>query len=207
MFKRRTLAAFTAVAGLAGATAGSAMASADPAPPGDDPLGSLIQKKPVPIAASSAASQPQGTRCRAWRVQGQTWYAGQGSFTLMFTLRTATSTPSRFSGYARYYKSDYGDLVPSQYIRGYVGSNSKGIVGIHMDIVWSNGSSGQYNATAYAARPTSSGGLTASLHGTTVDTSGNGGPGARWYADGLEGPLGDNGFIRPLYCPPRDVVR
>ena len=200
MFSRRTVAALTAIAALTGAIAWSATASADPPAPGDTPVGSLIQKKP---AKTIRLRQPR-TRCRAWRVQGQTWYAGQDNgYTLMFTLRPSSTSP-RFGGKAQYYAGDYENLVGSQYLSGSVGTDPTGA--IHMNIVWSNGSSGQYNGTAYDVRPTKSGGLTASLRGTTVDTSGNGGSAARWVADGLEGPLGDNGFIRPLYCRPGDAV-
>jgi len=203
MFGRRTIAGLTALAALAGATAFSATASADPPAPGDAPLGSLVQKKPVKVIG---LRQPR-TRCRAWRVQGQTWYAGQGSYTLMFNLRMSSSGSSRISGNARYYRGDYENLVGSQALRGSVGTDTKGVIHIQMDIVWANASSGQYNGTAYDVRPTPSGGLTASLQGTTVDTSGNGGSAAHWIADGLEGPLGDTGFIRPLYCRPADAVR
>ena len=208
MFSRRTIAALTAIAALAGGTACSATASADPPAPGDTPVGSLIQKKPVTLIQKKPAKtirlrQPR-TRCRAWRVQGQTWWAGQDNgYTLMFTLRSS-STSSRFSGKAQYYVGDYENLVGSQYLSGSVGTDPTGV--IHMDIVWSNGSSGQYNATAYDVRPTKSGGLTASLQGTTVDTSGGGGA-THWVADGLEAPLGDGSFIRPLYCRPGDAVR
>jgi hypothetical protein len=205
MFSRPIVAGLTAVAALATGAAGSATASAAPLPPGDAPLGSpgLIQRKAV---APAFPGPPR--RCRAWRVQGQSWFAAQSNgYTLMFTLRSAASAPSRFSGYAQYFQgSSQKNLTGSQFIRGGVGTMSNGFIGIHMDVVWRNGSSGQYNATAYDAQPTSSGGLTAALHGTTVDTSG-GGAAARWWADGLEGPLGDTSHIRPLYCPRADVVR
>jgi hypothetical protein len=125
---------------------------------------------------------------------------------LMFTLRMASSTSRHFSGYAQYYSGDYENLVGSQYISGGVGRTSSGVVSIIINIQWKNGTRGQYHATGYDPRSTPSGGLTASLKGTTVDTSGNG-TSARWYADGLEGPLGDTNFARPLYCRPADVVR
>ena len=204
MFSRPTIAGLTAIVAIAGgATTGSTTASADPMPPADAPFGSLIQKKAV---APAFPGPPR--RCRAWRVQGQSWFAGQSNgYTLMFTLRMPSPTSSRITGYAQYFQGgSYQNLTGSQYISGGLGTTSNGLVGFHLNIVWRNAGSGQYNATAYDAQPTSSGGLTAALHGTTVDTSGSGAS-ARWIADGLEGPLGDTSHIRPLYCAPRDVVR
>lgn len=203
MFSRPVVAGLAAVAAFAGVAVASATASAAPLPPGDAPFGSLIQRKAV---APAFPGPPR--RCRAWRVQGQSWFAGQSNgYTLMFTLRMPSPPSSRISGYAQYFQgSSYHNLVGSQYISGGLGTTSQGYVGIHMDIAWSNGGRGQYNGTAYDAQPTSSGGLTAALHGTTVDTTGSG-VSARWIADGMEGPLGDTSHIRPLYCPRADVVR
>jgi hypothetical protein len=174
------------------------------------PLGSLILNEPAKVAGLNApiqagqTNQAAPTRCRAWRVSGQTWYASQGSFSLLFTLKMASSPSPRFGGYARYNRGD-PDIggVPSQAIRGAVGSDGS----IHMDIVWTNGTSGQYNGTAYDVQRTSSGGLTARLHGTTVDTTGNGAPGARWDADGMPEGFGQTNYVRPLYCPAGAVVR
>jgi hypothetical protein len=72
-----------------------------------------------------------------------------------------------------------------------------------MNIVWKNGTSGQYNAKAVSIRRTRAGGLTAGLYGTTVDTThgSGGGPGARWSADDTPGGNW------PLYCLKGDVVR
>lgn len=86
------------------------------------------------------------------------------------------SPPSvRFGGFARFNQGDpnQGD-VASQFVGG--GVNSDGGGSILMNVVWTNGSSGQYNARAYDVQRTRSGGLTAGLRGTTVDTSGSGRP-------------------------------
>ena len=72
--------------------------------------------------------------------------------------------------------------MASQFVGG--GVNSDGVGSILMNVVWTNGSSGQYNARAYDVQRTRSGGLTAGLRGTTVDTSGSGAPGASWNANG-----------------------
>ncbi len=196
MLRRPVVAGLLAIAALAAGSSGSATAA-------QAPLASLTPKS---VATAAVAGPPK--RCRVWRVQGQTWFGRQSNgYTLMFTLRSSTSNPSRFGGYAQEYQGmSQRNLVGSQLITGGVGTMSGGYVGVHMDIAWSNGSRGQYNALAYDAQPTASGGLTASLHGTTVDTTGNGAS-ARWVADGLEGPLGDTSHLRPLYCQPRDVVR
>jgi hypothetical protein len=151
------------------------------------------------VPAASAKVAPK--YCKFWRVQGQTWYAAQGSFSLLFTLRMASRTSTRFSGFARYNRGNPNrGGVASQFIRG--GVNNEGVGSILMNIVWRNGSSGQYNARAVWVRRTRSGGLTAGLYGTTVDTTnGNGGNSARWSAD--DTPSGN----WPLYCLKADVVR
>ena len=152
------------------------------------------------------AAQAAPKYCRAWRVQGQTWYAGQSNgFSLMFTLRMGSPTSKVFSGFARYNRGDPTEGgVPSQFIRG--GVDSDGVGRIKMDIVWSSGSSGQYHATAYGVRRRSNGTLIAGLQGTTVDTSGGGGA-ARWWADGTGPGLGKPGGNWPLWCPASAVVR
>lgn len=120
-------------------------------------LGSSLQNTQAKIAGLDAAihagqtNQAVQPTCRAWRVNGQSWFADQGNYTLMFTLRMASSSSSGFSGYAQYYKGDptYGaPIVGSQFIRGNVGSVG-GVASIHMDVFWKNGSSGQYNGTSY----------------------------------------------------------
>jgi hypothetical protein len=84
-------------------------------------------------------------------------------------------------------------------------ASSDGVGSTLMDIVWTNGTSGQYNGTAVAVQGTRSGGLTAGIHGATVDTSGTGAPGATWDADNTAG-FGQTGGVCPLYCPRSDVV-
>ena len=155
--------------------------------------------------------------CRAWHVNGQTWFGDQGHYTLMFTLKMASPTSSLLSAqsYAAFsagpaHTQLFTGSVPdtgagSRYIRGFVNSNTGSI---HMDIVWKNGDSGQYNGTAYDVQRTPSGGLNAGLHGTTVDTAGTG-AGASWEADGMSGTsyFGDGDYALPLYCRAGDVVR
>jgi hypothetical protein len=150
----------------------------------------------VPLESAEAAP----TWCRSWRVNGQTWYLTQSNgIKVLLTLKMPASSNVRFGGYARFGKDPNRGGVASQLVRGGVGS--EGVGSIHMDIVWTNGSSGQYNGTVYDVERTASGGLTAGLRGTTVDTSGRAAPGARWYANGQ-----DSG-IRPLWCPAAAVVR
>ena len=155
------------------------------------------------VPAASAKVKPK--YCKFWRVQGQTLYAAQGSFSLLFTLRMASRTSTRFSGFARYNRGNPNrGGVASQYISG--GVNSEGVGSILMNIVWRNGSRGQYNARAVYVRRTRSGGLTAGLYGTAVDTTGNGNS-ARWSADNTAGGLGETNGNWPLYCLKADVVR
>jgi hypothetical protein len=169
---------------------------------------------PLAVASLGVAFVPVETAeaapgwCRAWKVAGQTWYADQSNgFTLLFTVRMDRAGAPRFSGYAR---SNRGDVnrggVPSQFLRGGVSSDGAGRVMI--DIVWANGTSGQYHATAVDVRRTSSGALTAGLRGTTADTSGGGGA-ARWEALGGSSGLGTSGgrYAWPLFCSRGDVVR
>jgi hypothetical protein len=158
----------------------------------------------VPAAPAQAAPY----WCKAWKVAGQTWYADQSNdFNLLFTMRMSPSPSTRFSGYARYSRSDVNrGGVGSQFLSGAV--SSEGVGRILMNIQWSSASSGQYNATAFDVRRTSSGGLTAGLRGTTVDTSGGGGA-ARWVADGWTSGLGtgDGRYHWPLFCSQANVVR
>lgn len=187
--------------------------------PSNTTLGSSLQNAQAKAAALAAYNA--GMNCRAWHVNGQTWFGDQGRYMLMFTLRMASPTSSLLSAnsYAAFapdlagYSANSGhtqlfritDRVPdngagSRYISGGVNSNTGSI---HMDIVWKNGDSGQYNGTAYDVQRSPSGGLTAGLHGTTVDTVGSGAS-ASWEADGMS-VQGD--YTRPLYCKPGDVVR
>jgi hypothetical protein len=160
----------------------------------------------VAVLAAGTATASATPSCRGWKVQGQSWFAAQSNgYTLMFTLRTASN--GRLYGYAQQYQGmSQRNLVGSQLISGGISRTSQGYVQFHLDIHWSNGQWGQYNALAYGTQSTSSGTLTATLRGTTVDMTGSGAS-AKWIADGLEGPLGDTGHIRPLYCPSANVVR
>jgi hypothetical protein len=156
------------------------------------------------VIAESAQAAAKPKYCKFWRVQGQTWYGAQGSYTLMFTLKMSSRTSRHFHGYADYSKGNSttgrGVGVGSQLVSG--GVNSEGVGTIYMNIHWKNGTSGQYNAKAVYVRRTRSGGLTAGLYGTTVDTTnGNGGDSARWSADDTPGGNW------PLYCLKGDVVR
>jgi hypothetical protein len=164
-------------------------------------------------AESARAAKPK--YCKFWRVQGQTWYASQDNgFTLAFTLKMplANSLTSklrnRLGGFARYSRGHINsgyDGVGSQLITGGVGS--EGVGSIYMNIVWRNGTRGQYNARAVSVRRTRSGGLTAGLYGTTVDTTGNGGGrAAHWWADNTTGELGQTNHPWPLICLKGDVV-
>ena len=152
----------------------------------------------VPLVAESAQAAP--TWCKAWRVNGQTWYARHSNgFNLLFTLRMGSPPSARFGGFARFSQGDPNQGgVASQFLGG--GVNSDRVGSILMNVVWTNGSSGQYNARAYDVERTRSGGLTAGLRGTAVDTSGSGAPGASWNANGQS-----NG-IRPLFCSAGAVV-
>ena len=162
----------------------------------------------VPGAAAQARPAPP-VWCKTWKVSGQTWYADQSNgFTLMFTLRMSPGPSTLFSGFARHNRGDVNrGGNPSQFIRG--GVTSAGVGRVMMDIQWANGSRGQYHATAVNVRRTASGGLTAGLDGTMVDTSGGGGVGARWYAYGQSSGIGTSGgrFFWPLYCARGDVLR
>jgi hypothetical protein len=156
--------------------------------------------------APAQAAQASPYWCRAWQVSGATWYGYQDNgYDLLFTLRMATAT--RFSGYARYNRGDVNrGGTPSQFIRG--GVNNNGAGSVLMEIQWSNGSRGQYNATTYNVLRTASGGLTAGLRGTTVDVSGGGGA-AGFDADGTVSGLGngDGRYHWPMYCSRANVVR
>jgi hypothetical protein len=171
-------------------------------------LGSMLQSERAKAAALHAVIQARPPICRAWRVTGQTFFADQGSYTLMFTLRMAPSPSTRFSGFAEYWRGANaynGHAVARQYIGGGIGPDGS----VHMDIVWNNGTSGQYNATLYGVQQTSSGGLTGMLQGTAVDTTGTGGGSAmRWTANGT---ASSDGFTAdttlPMYCPPSAVTR
>ncbi len=171
-------------------------------------LGSALQNERLKAAALNAVIQARPPICRAWRVNGQTWFADQGSYTLMFTLRMAASPSSHISGYAEYWRGASGvdsQAAGSQYISGGVGADGR----VHMDIVWKNGSSGQYNATLYGVQQTSSGALTGMLQGTTVDTTGTGGGSAmHWTANGTASADGfTTDTVLPMYCPPSAVTR
>ena len=59
----------------------------------------------VPLVAESAQAAP--TWCKAWRVNGQTWYARQSNgFNLLFTLRMGSPPSVRFGGFARFNQGD-----------------------------------------------------------------------------------------------------
>lgn len=155
----------------------------------------------VPVAPAQAAP----TWCKAWQVRGETWYGHQtGGFSLMFTLRMVGRI---VTGWARFNRGDPNrGGVPSQFLRG--GMNSDGVGHLILNIVWTNGTSGQYHGTPVDIRRTPSGGLTAGLRGTTVQTAGGTGS-ARWWADGLGAGIGGTGgrYLWPLSCLTRDVVR
>jgi hypothetical protein len=159
------------------------------------------------ISASPAQAAPYW--CKAWQVSGQTWYADQGGFTLMFNLRTPPGS-TRFGGSARYSRGDVNlGGTPSQLLTGAVSSENAGR--ILMNITWRNGPSGQYIATVTDVRRTPSGNLTAGLRGTTVDTT----PGARnksasyWHALGGSSGLGTSGgrYVWPMFCARESVLR
>jgi hypothetical protein len=159
------------------------------------------------ISASPAQAAPYW--CKAWQVSGQTWYASQSNgFTMVFTLRTPRGS-TRFSGYARYNRGDVNlGGTPSQLVRG--GVSSEGVGRVLINIVWSNGSSGQYHATVTSVRRTSSGALTAGLRGTTVDTTGSGTGGAAfWEALGWSSGVGTSGgrYYWPMFCARENVLR
>ena len=146
--------------------------------------------------------------CKQWQVSGQTWYADQGSYTLMFTLRQSPGS-TRFSGHARYSDGDVNyEFIPSQLVKGSVSSEDRGR--IKMDIAWSNGQRGQYIATVTSVRRTSSGNLTAGLRGTSVDTTGGSrGSGAYWEALGFSSGIGTSGgrYYWPMFCSRENVLR
>lgn len=175
---------------------------------GSATLGSALQNEQRKAAALNAVIQARPPICRAWRITGQTFFADQGSYTLMFTLRMGAPPSTRFGGFAEYWRGANaydGHAVARQYIDGGIGPDGS----VHMDIVWNNGSSGQYNATLYGVQQTSSGGLTGMLQGTAVDTTGTGGGSAmRWTANGTASADGfTTDTILPMYCPPSDVTR
>ena len=150
----------------------------------------------VPTAPAEAAP----TWCRAWRVNGQTWYINQSNgLNVLFTPRMAQPPSIRFSGYARFAKNPTLGGVPSLFIRGAVGS--EGVGSIKMDVLWANNTRGQYNGTVYDVERRASGGLRASLRGVSVDTTGRPAPGATWSA------YGQTNGVRPLWCPSTAVVR
>jgi hypothetical protein len=156
--------------------------------------------------APAAEAAPAFTKCRAWRMQGQTWYGYQSNgYAVRFTLRT--SSRDRLYGHAAASKGDPNqnhDIVGSQYISGSVRSDG-GVGTLFLNIVWTNHTSGQYFGTAVNVRRTASGSLLAGLQGTAVETSGRGGA-ATWYADGTSPTFGDSSRVFPLYCPAADVI-
>ena len=171
-------------------------------------LGSALQNEQRKAAALNAAIQARPPMCRAWRITGQTFFADQGSYTLMFTLRMGASPSTRFGGFAEYWRGANaydGHAVARQYIDGGIGADGS----VHMNIVWNNGTSGQYNATLYGVQQTSSGSLTGMLQGTAVDTTGTGGGSAmRWTANGTASADGfTTDTVLPMYCPTSAVTR